>query len=124
MNKGVAGRFRNITNATKPWFTLRRRRGGSSGEAPDIRLTRRGRWKRASRTGRTIARAAVFLLFAAGVIALSIRIATSADAEFGLFYLLPFVLVGTVALWTSRLSAHAKLLWSIPLAAVLLAFVP
>ena len=72
MNKGAAGRFRNITNATKPWIPFRRRKGK--------------------------------------------------DVPISHFFLLPFALVGTVALWSSRLDLWAKALWSIPLAVVLVAF--
>ena len=124
MNKGAAGRFRNITNATKPWLPFRRGERKDVGDAPDIHLKRRGRWKRASSTKRKLVTAAVFLLIAAGVVAVSVRIATSTDSHFGMFYLLPFALVGIVALWYSKLSYGAKLLWSIPLVAWLLAFVP
>lgn len=123
MNRGVAGRFRAIRNATRPWL-----RGGTrpptsevTEDARDIRVRGKGRWHRKSANGKNLRTAVVYLLVAAGVLLVVNRLSAAADVEYGVFWLMPFAVVGLIALLTSKLSYPAKLLWSIPLLVVLLA---
>ena len=120
MNKGAAGRFRNITNATKPWLRFRRRHASDDRAPPDIHLKRKGRWHRESSRRGALTKAAVYLLLAAGAIALCIRFTADRHAGIAIFFLAPFALVGAVALWSSKLPYPQKAMWTIPLAIILL----
>jgi len=121
MNKGAAGRFRNITNATKPWLPFRRPKSNDERTPPEVRVYPVGRRWRSDERGRPVTTAVVYLLIACGVLAACFRFMNGRGPGLAEFYLFPFVVVGAIALWTSGLRVTAKLLWSIPLAVVILA---
>ncbi|MHC4955010.1 MAG: hypothetical protein ACYTGZ_14090 [Planctomycetota bacterium] len=115
LGQGIPSRFRNVRKATTPWFRKPKRNPWDTGGGSDIRL--RLRWHRPSSSWRGWAKAATFFCIAVGVVFASSRLLGDPELR-PVFYVIPFCVVGMIAVSASELSGVAKWQWNVAFALI------